>query len=117
MNRFFTSKSSASSSSAVQPALGSASASSSSAVQPAMLNSLDNVRLLGKDQKEELQSGLAGNHVLVTQAQPTKTPMLPPTAEELSENFVAVFCKSVDELEKSQILKVSREDYKILARE
>jgi hypothetical protein len=73
--------------------------------------------LLGRGPKEELQSGLAGNHVLVSQAKPTKTPTLPPTAEELSENFVAVFCKSIDEVEKSQFLKVARGDYKILARE
>ena len=73
--------------------------------------------LLGRGPKEELQSGLAGNHVLVSQAKPTKIPTLPPTAEDLSENFVAIFCKSVEELEKSQFLKVAREDYKILARE
>ena len=72
---------------------------------------------LGKGSKEELQSGLAGNHVLVSQEKPTKTPTLPPTAEALSENFVAVFCKSIDELEKSQFLQVAREDYKTLARE
>ena len=73
--------------------------------------------LLGKGQKEDLQSGLAGNHVLVSQEKPTKTPSLPPTAEALSEIFVAVFCKSIDELEKSQFLQVAREDYKTLARE
>ena len=73
--------------------------------------------LLGRGPKEDLQSGLAGNHVLVSQAKPTKTPTLPPTADELSENFVAIFCKSVEEVEKSQFLRVSRGDYKILARE
>ena len=73
--------------------------------------------LLGRGPKEELQSGLAGNHVLVSQAKPTKIPTLPPTAEDLSENFVAIFCKSVEELEKSQFLTGAREDYKILARE
>ena len=57
--------------------------------------------LLGQGPKEDLQSGLAGNHVLVSQAKPTKIPTLSPTAEDLSENFVAIFCKSVEELEKS----------------
>mgnify|MGYP000226222472 CR=1 FL=1 len=51
---------------------------------------------LGKGPNEELQSGLGGNHVLVSQEKPTKTPTLPPTAEALSENSVAVFCKSID---------------------
>ena len=62
--------------------------------------------LLGKVPKEELQSGLAGNHVLLSQAKPTKIPTLPPTAEDLSENFVAIFCKSVEELEKVNFSKL-----------
>ena len=80
MNRFFTSKSSASSSSAVQPALGSASASSSSAVQPAMLNSLDNVqRWLSTE--EVLSSNLDTCPVREAVAVLTRTPR--PRQEEV----------------------------------
>ena len=55
--------------------------------------------------------------MLVSQEKPTKTPTLPPTAESLSDNVVAVVCEQIDELEKSHFLQVARGDYKTLARE
>jgi len=70
---------------------------------------------LGKGPLEDRESGLAGNHVLVAHSKPMAQPMLPPTAEQLSEHFVAVFCESPDDLEKGQFLQVNREDYKTLA--
>ena len=67
---------------------------------------------LGKGPKKELQSGLAWNHVLVSQEKTTTTPTLPHTTEALSEQFVAAFCKSINELEKSQLFQVARKTTK-----
>ena len=73
--------------------------------------------LLGKGQKEDLQSGFTGNHVLLSQATPNFAAGLPPTAEELSENFVVIYGRSPEELRKCHILTVQRDDYRALIEE
>ena len=47
--------------------------------------------LLVKGPFEDRESGLAVNHVLVAHSKPMAQPILPPTAEQLSEHFVAVY--------------------------
>ena len=73
--------------------------------------------LLGKGAKEEREEGLLGNHVLLSQPAAQLGDVLPPSGESLSNNFVALFGKSVEEVAKCQILKVHREAYVTLVRE
>ena len=62
--------------------------------------------LLDSGRKEDRQSGLAGNHVLVSQAAADAGEVLPPTSMQLSNTFVVTFGKSLGELHKCQLLIV-----------
>ena len=73
--------------------------------------------LLGKGAKEEREAGLLGNHVLLSQPAAELDTVLPPSGQSLSNNFVALFGKSSDEVAQCQILKVNREAYVKLVRE
>ena len=73
--------------------------------------------ILGKGNKEERESGLLGNHVLLAQAAAQMGDVLPPSAESLSNNFVALFGRSPEQVEKCQILKVNRQAYVALVKE
>ena len=73
--------------------------------------------LLGKGSKEERESGLLGNHVLLSQPAAQLGKELPPSAESLSNNFVALFGRSPEDVRKCQILKVNRQAYVTLVRE
>ena len=73
--------------------------------------------IFGKGNKEERESGLLGNHVLLAQAAAQMGDVLPPSAESLSNNFVALFGRSPEQVEKCQILKVNRQAYVALVKE
>ena len=73
--------------------------------------------LLGKGSKEERESGLLGNHVLLSQPAAKLGDVLPPTADSLGQNFVALFGRSPEQVQKCQILKVHRQSYLTLVRE
>ena len=47
--------------------------------------------LLGKGQKETLQSGFTGNHILTSQASSTLAEALPPSSTHLKDNLVVIF--------------------------
>ena len=61
--------------------------------------------------------GTTGNHVLVSHGSPTLSDVLPPSSQDFSDSFVAVFGQSKEELTKCQLLTVSRADYRALATE
>ena len=73
--------------------------------------------LLGKGQKETLQSGFTGNHILISQASATLAEALPPSSTHLKDSFVVIFGQDIDDLRKCQLLTVQREAYKALAAE
>ena len=73
--------------------------------------------LLGKGQKETLQSGFTGNHILISQASATLAEALPPSSTHLKDSFVVIFGQDTDDLRKCQLLTVQREAYKALAAE
>ena len=73
--------------------------------------------LLGKGQKDTLQSGFTGNHILISQASATLAEALPPPSTHLKDSFVVIFGQSADDLRRCQLLTVKREVYKALALE
>jgi len=72
---------------------------------------------LGKGQRDTLQSGFTGNHILISQASPTLAKALPPCSTDLKDAFVVIFGRDADDLRKCQLLTVQREAYKALAAE
>jgi hypothetical protein len=73
--------------------------------------------LLGKVQKDTLQSGFTGNHILISQASATLAEALPPPSTHLKDSFVVIFGQNADDLRKCQLLTVQRDAYKALAAE
>ena len=73
--------------------------------------------LLGKGQKDTLQSGFTGNHILISQASATLAEALPPPSTHLKDSFVVIFGQNADDLRKCQLLTVQRDAYKALAAE
>jgi len=73
--------------------------------------------LLGGGRKEDREYGTTGNHVLVSHGAPTLGDVLPPSARDLSDGFVAVFGQNKEDLTKCQLLTVKRADYRILAQD
>ena len=73
--------------------------------------------LLGKGRTDEREAGTTGNHILVSQGAPSISEVLPPSSRQLSDSFVAVFGQDKEDLAKCHVLKVSRNDYKILVEE
>ena len=73
--------------------------------------------LLGKGQKDTLQSGFTGNHILISQASASLGEVLPPPSTHLKDSFVVIFGRDAGVLRKCQLLTVQREAYKPLATE
>ena len=69
---------------------------------------------LGKGQRENLQQGLTGNSVLVAQPRADLASLLPPTSGNLLNHFVVIYGKSIEDVAKSQVLKVQRSAYEEL---
>ena len=73
--------------------------------------------LLGKGQKDTLQSGFTGNHILISQASASLVESLPPPSTPLKDSFVVIFGQDSGDLRKCQLLTVQREAYRCLATE
>ena len=69
-------------------------------------------QLLGKGQKDTLQAGLSGNHILITQASASLAESLPPLSTHLKDSFVVIFGQDSGDLRKCQLLPVQREAYR-----
>ena len=68
--------------------------------------------ILGKGDKDEQESGIGGNCILLAQARPEElVAALPPTTEQLQESFVVLFARSLEEVSRAQMLVVNRQDY------
>ena len=73
--------------------------------------------LLGKGQKDTLQSGFTGNHILISQASATLADVLPPPSMHLKDTFVVIFGRDFQDLQRCQLLTVQRDAYKALVSE
>ena len=73
--------------------------------------------MLGKGSREDRESGLCGNHVLLSQPAAKLGDVLPPSSDALGNSFVALFGCSPEEVQKCQILKVHRQAYVTLVQE
>ena len=73
--------------------------------------------LLGKGQKDTLQSGFTGNHILISQASATLAEALAPSSTHLKDSFVVIFGQNANDLRKCHLLTVQRDAYKALAAE
>ncbi|CAK0903594.1 unnamed protein product, partial [Prorocentrum cordatum] len=73
--------------------------------------------LVGKGQKETLQSGSTGNRILISQASATLAEALPPSSTHLKDRFVVIFGRDTDDLRKCQLLTAQCEADKALAAE
>ena len=67
--------------------------------------------MLGKTKQDESYSGLQGNTILLAQASPKVSQVLPPDTTELQETLVVAYCKSIDEIHASQMFTVSRDKF------
>ena len=66
---------------------------------------------LGKGAGEEVHKGMTGNTMLIAQPSPSYEQVLP-NMSAVSEGLVVLFCKSVDDVSKAQMLVVNREEYR-----
>ena len=67
--------------------------------------------ILGKGDKDEQETGIGGNSILLAQARPEDlAAALPPTAAQLQESFVVLFSRSIEQVGKAQMLVVNRQD-------
>ena len=73
--------------------------------------------LLGRGQKDTLQSGFTGNHILISQASAALAQVLPPLSTHLNDTFVVIFGRDAEDLRKCQLLTVQPEVYKALGLE
>ncbi len=73
--------------------------------------------LLGKGQKDALQSVFTGNHILISQASATIAEALPPSSTHLEDSFVVIFGQDANDLRTCHLLTVQRDAYKALAAE
>ena len=73
--------------------------------------------ILGKGDKDEQQQGITGNSILLAQARPDHVAAsLPPPTEQLQDTFVVLFSRSIEEVKKSKMLIVHRQDFIDLVR-
>ena len=62
--------------------------------------------------KDEKEKGVAGNCILLAEARPEElATSLPPTTEQMQNTFVVLFCRSIEEVSRAQMLVVNRQDY------
>ena len=71
--------------------------------------------VLGKGAGDEVHKGMTGNTMLIAQPSPTYEQVLP-NMSAVSEGLVVLFCKSVDDVSKAQMLVVNREEYREMVR-
>lgn len=70
---------------------------------------------LGKGAGDEVHKGATGNAMLIAQPSPSYEQVLP-NLSAVSEGLVVLFCKSVDDVAKAQMLVVNREEYREMVR-
>ena len=68
----------------------------------------------GRGNDEEVHKGMTGNTMLIAQPAPQYEQVLP-NSEGLSQGLVTLFCKSVEDVSKAQMLVVNREQFRTLA--
>ena len=68
---------------------------------------------LGRGAHDEVHKGMTGNTMLIAQPSPTYEQVLPNTSN-LTEGMVMLFCKSIDDVTRAQMLVVNREDYRAM---
>ena len=66
---------------------------------------------LGRGPHDECQKGMTGNTMLIAQPSPGYETVLP-NPEALSEGVVVLFCKSIEDVSKAEMLVVNREQYR-----
>ena len=70
---------------------------------------------LGKGPADEVHKGMTGNQMIISQPSPSYDQVLPNMAN-VSEGLVVLFCKSVDDVSKAEMLVVNREHYREMVR-
>ena len=68
---------------------------------------------LGRGAAEEMQKGMTGNTMLIAQPAPSYEQVLP-SMDMLTGGLVVLFCRSVDDVSRAQMLVVNREAYRVL---
>ena len=66
---------------------------------------------LGRGPGDEVHKGMTGNSMLIAQSSPGYDQTLP-NLSSLNDGLVVLFCKSVDDVSKAQMLIVERERYR-----
>ena len=66
---------------------------------------------LGRGPHDEVHQGMTGNTMLIAQPGPSYEQVMPNTSA-LTEGLVTLFCRSVDDVAKAQMLVVNREQYR-----
>ena len=70
---------------------------------------------LGRGPNDEVHKGTTGNTMLIAQPSPSYEQVLP-NISSMSDGFVVLFCKSIDDVAKAQVLFVNREQYRAMVR-
>jgi len=70
---------------------------------------------LGRGADDEVHKGMTGNTLVISQPSPSYDQVMPNFAS-LNDGLVVLFCKSVDDVSKAQMLFVNREQYRIMVR-
>ena len=68
---------------------------------------------LGRGANDEVHKAMTGNTMLIAQPSPTYEQVLP-NINALSESMVVLFCKSIDDVSKAEVLVVNREEYRAM---
>ena len=66
---------------------------------------------LGKGADDEVHKGMTGNTMLISQPSPSYEQVFP-NVQGLPDKLVVLFCKSIDDVSKAQVLMVNREQYR-----
>ena len=62
---------------------------------------------LGRGPADEVHKGMTGNQMIISQPSPSYDQVLPNMAN-VSEGLVVLFCKSIDDVSKAEMLVVNR---------
>ena len=68
---------------------------------------------LGRGAHDEVHKGMTGNTMLIAQPSPSYEQVLP-NMSTLSEGLVVLFCNSIDDVTRAQMLVVDREQYRAM---
>ena len=68
---------------------------------------------LGRGASDETHKGMTGNTMLISQPSPTYNQILP-NPNTLPDSMVVLFCKTVEDVSKAQVLIVNRSNYRAM---